>query len=466
MTWKPGGNGRPPVPTASVGAYLGQADMGASDFPAAHSIWQGLGLPPLRSVRIYLGDHHQWDPMPIRLVTAINEGMKIALSIRPPCNPVSQLERDKLDAFLATCRDLGAEMDVAMWHEPYYRGVTAAQFRAMYEFYAPTIRNYYPVWCCFSGPDANPANGYFPGDAYVDGIAVDSYCSSWLNNRPADEIARAQSMADAHGLSFAIWEFNGAIDPVCGQSQSDVTDFFNHIKNLFLTRLARGKPCGDILLFNSSGESGVFNRLGTGLTQNAGFEGGIGSWTAAGNSSVAPSTAYAHSGSGALAMTCTTAGNISAASCTAANIVTQGMAVTPGKAAFGQLWLRPGSTARSVGAALELFNSSGKSMTTVYGAAATQQPGEWVQATVITNPVPARAAHARLRASVQSAAVNEMHYVDDACLSEVLSSGDRCSPIAFSWDYRIELYQMLVDTFLEDGPHLASLRRRGGAPGT
>ena len=145
--------------------------------------------------------------------------------------------------------------------------------------------------------------------------------------------------------------------------------------------------------------------------QNAGFDGGIGSWTGNG-CAVSPVTSPVHSGTGALKMTATASGNMAG--------VSPGMPVSPGDTVSGSAWFQAATTARTVAAALVFYNAAGGFISGIYPGGSADAAGSWVQQ-LVSGTAPALAATARLYAYADSVVLSEVHYVDDAVLADVTS---------------------------------------------
>ena len=155
--------------------------------------------------------------------------------------------------------------------------------------------------------------------------------------------------------------------------------------------------------------------------QNAGFEGGLGTWNATTNSpTLADTAAAAHSGANSMSLTSTAvSGNMSAASFAAASITTQGMPVVPGDKVTASAWFVTAASPRSVLVQIGWFDVNGVSLSNSAGATVTDGTAVWVQATV-TAAAPASAAFCRVTATVQAVGGSgEIHYVDDVVLARV-----------------------------------------------
>lgn len=152
---------------------------------------------------------------------------------------------------------------------------------------------------------------------------------------------------------------------------------------------------------------------------DATFESSSGTWVGAGNASVAQSAAQAHSGAGSLAVTSQAAGNATAAHCSAANITSQGLACNPGDQIYCTGWVLAGSAARTVAIGADFYDSSGTSLSSVYGSGTADSTTEWTDM-LSTVTAPASAAFCRLMCQFEStAAAGEVHYLDDAGLQNL-----------------------------------------------
>lgn len=430
------------VNTAMVGVYVG-GGMGPGNtgisFTAANAMWQswtGISDPVARyylaaSVFGYQTNMQQ-------MVAA---GTKICLTVRPAYNPVSATDLANLNTLMSTLKAAGAVVDVALWHEPYYQGLTSAQFITMWNYYAPTVRNYYPtVFVPNVASLATHGEGaYYPGDALVDKVCVDIYDSQY---KTGQNMSAAAAIADGASppKPFGIWEFNGSTNPAAGQSQADVTTFFNYVQAFMAARLTAGKVNADILLFPSL----EANWLGNVSTPNCGMTGGIGNWAmhpSTGNCSVAPSSSVVHApGIGSMAMTPLVSGNM-VADCALGG--TGGQPVTAGVSSVNaQAWFRAGTVTRACQVNLLWYNSSGAYLSASSGTPVTDSTGGWTQVTLAGVTAPATAAYVLPQVQV-AAAASDVHYVTDVSISVTSTVPSQCNVLVFGWDYRIGLWQSL-----------------------
>ena len=419
-------------PLCRVGAFLNEAAYGAVDWTGANTAWTSLGGPAIGVTRAYYAQSNFGVPLRTDVQQMITAGVKICIDLKPAFNPVSATDLANMTTFLQALQSAGAECDISLWHEPFFSGLSAAQFQAVYAYYGPVVRQYFPLAVCLSGTtDTDPGQGYYPPAARYDKVVVDAYAAS-----ATTQITNAAAKADVDGKPFGIWEFNGATDTVNGQSQSAVTTFFTFIQTLMTARQAAGKPNADLILFSG----GNANWLGTGLTQTAGFEGGNGNWSNAGNDTLANSVAQHHSGSASLSHTAVAAGNVLASHCgtVLGSLTAHAMPVTSGQIVWGSKWFRPNAATRNCQLPIQIFDASGTSLSTTFGTPVAEVGGTFTR---VTNNVtaPANSAWAVLETEVVSAALGEVHFTDDAQLAIIPAVNDLTDPLQFSWDYRFGL---------------------------
>lgn len=161
---------------------------------------------------------------------------------------------------------------------------------------------------------------------------------------------------------------------------------------------------------------------------NGDFETGlVGNWT--GTSTVptlAIVTSPVHGGSDALSLTSTGAGTMGASSCSAASILTSGIAVVPGQSVLAQAWVRAASTTRSAQIIATWYDNTGTPTgVALTGSSVTDSSSAW---TLVSAQGTAPASAAFFRVTVQFTSVagaGEIHYVDD--VTAFLTAGIRDS---------------------------------------
>ncbi len=442
-----------------VGAFLSTSALGAADFTGALANFTsitGLSVPVVRQYQAQ-GDFG----IGTNLSQMVSAGKKICITLRPDYNPVNPAHITAIDTMLASMKASGAAVNVTLWHEPFFSGLTAKQFVRMVKYYGPTVRKYYPLWVVYSGADADVANDYYPGDAYCDGVGVDAYATS-----STLQVTNAQSIADMGNKPFGVWEFNGGADlgqgtAIQGQSQSAVTAHFQYIQDLFTARLAAGKPNGDLLFFSSPGlPNGSQNFLGTSLTADGGFETGLGNWIG-GSATLAQTAAQAHSGTKSGQITAPGGGGTAnILMCATGSITTQGLPCVAGQVVAGMGWFRSAVTARSCRVDIAFFDSGGGALSTITGSAVTDSTSAWTS-TVTSGAAPASTAYARIVPAVLATAGLEVHYFDDPEIAVLPATNDLTSPIQYPWDYRIALLSAMITALDNTSPPQALTVTRG-----
>lgn len=144
--------------------------------------------------------------------------------------------------------------------------------------------------------------------------------------------------------------------------------------------------------------------------QSAGFEGGIGTWAALTNSSVAYSTEQARTGTGSLAIAAVAGGDASARHIISS---TSGFPATPGRSYLLQGWLRAATSARTVRMRVSWYDSGGFLVSATTSGDVTDSTSTWTLSTSVV-VAPATAAFAQIGVVVTAAGgAAEVHYVDD-----------------------------------------------------
>lgn len=252
-----------PVPSGSkalVGAYIKPSAWGSgTSISTAESNWSSITSRVVNVRRVYWSADNTTNAMPTSITGPgtgqgsgqlgdVSAGIKNCISLSPAFNPVSATDLANIDAYLSSCKAAGLTADVCLWHEP-YANMTAAQFIAMFQYYAPTVRKYYPAVFCTSSYAAqvnNSAVNYFPGTGYVDKLATDFYAGEYFDTQ-AIRLDATANVADTYSLPFGIWEFNGSTDH---QTDAQLDTFFSYVQTFMSDRVTAGKINADILLFN------------------------------------------------------------------------------------------------------------------------------------------------------------------------------------------------------------------------
>ncbi len=456
-------SGTSPGGDIRFGVFQATSAYGATTWADAYAHWQQMGGRPYKVTRVYLGGAAGSVPLGANDTAMINAGVRMCITLRPAWNPPTQADLDSMVTYLNALKTAGADVIVTLHHEPYYAGMTAAQFKTMWAFYQEDIRAIYPLWLGWSGsgPEADMANGWYPPGGTFDGIGQDAYLSTI-----GDTLDHSEAGADYYEVGWGIWEFNVSTDPVRGSTQAETETWFQELVDRMVARRTAGKKPGDVIFFCGLGQSnGIVNFLGWQGSENAGFEGpSQGDWVAAGNCTIAPSSANPHSGTGNLAMTSTLAnGNMGAGSCLAADILTKGLACSPGNDVWVFGHSKSRGTNRLVKARAEFYNSTPALISALSGAGNTEITDDHIYT---ESAVTAPSGTVRVRANMQvlNAALDEVHDIDDVFIA-IIPSSPHCQPIQFGWDYRLNLIHGMEDQMslggLFGGARLKKMRVSG-----
>jgi len=153
------------------------------------------------------------------------------------------------------------------------------------------------------------------------------------------------------------------------------------------------------------------------------YEGGIGTTLAAGNCSVARSTAQFHGGAASLAVTATAAATMQYRHCNpatfdASGIMTGGLAVLPGDTVAVSAFSRAATTARSVNVGVDFWDAAGTQVgSTLRGSNVTNSNANFTTNPTCSVTAPQGAVWAVASLQVVSPANGEVHYFDDLTMN-------------------------------------------------
>jgi hypothetical protein len=150
----------------------------------------------------------------------------------------------------------------------------------------------------------------------------------------------------------------------------------------------------------------IFGRTNVLSANQASLELDTTGWVAAGNSSIARSTAQASNGVASLAITATASGDALASTTTATSFSVEQAYDFSAIADF-----RAFSTARSCAVGIRFLNASGATISTIYSTPVTNSSTGWTTGSV-TATAPATSDTAQVFVRVISAGASEVHYVD------------------------------------------------------
>ena len=388
----PGGGGG--AGAGSVwGAFFNASHMGfRTSIDAANAWAQWTGRPVVAS------SLYKANPVPAdvsadsTLLSYINLGAFMYLQLKPAFNPPSSSDLALIDSYLGSAKAAGLNAAVAIWGEPSFAGggMTPTLFKAAIDFYGPTIRSHFPLvfWNSAFAVQTNSEGDYFYS-GHFDAVVTDFYGQHYIAD--ATTLAQVAALADGDSIPFGISEHNAAL---AGRGN-------------FLT--------GD----------------------NATFDTSFGTFTGAGNCSTpwdntVHNTVFPNSSGGSLKILCQ-GGDALFAHCAAANILTQGMPISPGQQAYTRFYIRNDGTPRVIHAGAGFYNSSGTSLGSVFDVASITDTGAFL---IVEGNVtaPSTSAFCRGMGEILATANGEMHHVTDFMLSNDATGLSNANVAAF-FDY-------------------------------
>lgn len=422
--WDVSVNMVPALPWAGsgiVGAYLNQVNFEQADWNGVAGLWgTWTGKAATGGVtRYYAGTNYAYTTDLQEMVAA---GTRIAVSFSPGYNPVSSADRDSITGLLATLKTAGADVLATIWHEPSQNGLTAGQFTAACQYYAPAMRAYYPFWICLNGDAALESNGYYPGSDITDGCAVDEYYFNGLDFTRNNGVVEVSAMADHHRKPFAVWEFGAAPGP----------NFFQGDNHSFAATIGNWTGLANISSFF---HSTVVNPFGNGNT-------------------------------GALAFNPAAAGDMAVQSAQAANFATQMQACAPGDEITVGDWFQAAATSRTCKVGAAFYTAAGAAVSTLYSAdasATTTDPvGGWSSAMGKVT-APATAAFYTAACKVQAAAVGETHRIGMAYAANSTQTGTTQANVTAFYEWIQSTMLARIQSGLRNGDVILF---NGGMPGS
>jgi len=177
------------------------------------------------------------------------------------------------------------------------------------------------------------------------------------------------------------------------------------------------------------------------LTSDAStFEGGISTWVAKTNCTIAQTSAQAHGGTKSLALTSAASGTMTAQHVTDSPNGKGGFAVNGGGSYVASGWFRSAVSARTCEMQVHWFDSAGSSVSTTTGSTITSSTSAWTQASS-AHTAPATAAYAIVQATVVSTGgASEVHYVDDVLFIAGPGSYDGGASSTFGFQAYLQVF--------------------------
>jgi hypothetical protein len=245
------------LPRAATVAGLHGATLLLAAFPSgttwaqAIATWEGYTGTTIKAAKVYYRPGVFPTSIGAQVKTYLNEGIKALLAFKPAFNPPSQADLAALENSLKMFRAAGLTATVTLWQEA-QNVMSAAQFRRVVHYYGPMIRNYYPVaYDAFGSAGPSSWTNYYPGDSFVDVVAIDYYAPSYLKGITLDVLGRIADSASP-AKPFGIWEMGNSAGGVI-PTQSQMQSYFGYLQSFMAGRLQAGKANAELVWFNGNG---------------------------------------------------------------------------------------------------------------------------------------------------------------------------------------------------------------------
>lgn len=256
-----------PTSVASQGGTTVGATVEAGSYPAGTvsgsiGTWLSIISPnrTLDSIRVFFGAGNIPSSLAASGLQQHVGVRRVLMSFKPSVTP-SASDNAALDNFLSQCKAAGLDAKVALNHEPSPEE-TATQYITKIRYYSATVRKYYPLVYCQAAyrthVNSLTPQQWYPGDAYVDECAYDFYEYDYrLYGVTLDSMA-AVADAAVPPKPFSAWELGVVVGGVNGTTagspgsctQAQGTAYMNYVTNYFKTRIAAGKPVGDVSYYD------------------------------------------------------------------------------------------------------------------------------------------------------------------------------------------------------------------------
>jgi hypothetical protein len=182
--------------------------------------------------------------------TMIQHGIQALISFKPAIDTKSSqaaADKKKLRTAVEMLKGSGLIAEVCLWQEVGPGDMTAKQYHEYVAYYGPVIRKHYPL--VFDAPGyQGPTEWaqYDPGHKYLDGYAVDLYCSDYVKRH-----IRLGPLLDLAGdLPVGVWEIGNTATTSFLPTPKQVNAYMHHITATLSSRLASGLPVGSVAWYN------------------------------------------------------------------------------------------------------------------------------------------------------------------------------------------------------------------------
>src|SRR5262249_13960873 len=179
--------------------------------------------------------------------TMIDHGIQALISFKPSRKHLTPAERGRLSAAVTMFRKHGLLAETCLWQEVGPKVMSATQYHEYVRYFGPAIREHYPLVFDAPGfPGPSEWKAYDPTHKYVDGYAVDIYCSSFIKeHRRLDGL-----IALAGDLPVGVWEIGNTAEKGFFPTKKQLDAYMDHIRATLSKRAASGLPVGSIAWYN------------------------------------------------------------------------------------------------------------------------------------------------------------------------------------------------------------------------
>jgi hypothetical protein len=211
--------------TAATLAGLHGATLSLAAFPSgttwaqAAADWESYTGTTIRASKIYNSPGVFPTSISDKIQALIDQGIKALLSFKPAFDPPTSTDLAALANTLQMYLNAGLTATVTLWPEA-QDVMTAAQFHRVFQYYAGTVRSYYPLAYDAAG-SRGPANwkNYYPGASLVDVVAIDYYATAFARGITLDTIVAIADNASPP-KPFGIWEMGNSTGSTSRRARS------------------------------------------------------------------------------------------------------------------------------------------------------------------------------------------------------------------------------------------------------
>lgn len=225
----------------------------------AISVWEADTGCRLQATKVYKPPGKFPTIISPLIATLIEREIKALLCFKPTWYPLSRTELAALENTLRLYSRAGLKAEVTLWQEPQVcpDRPSSSDYVAMVRHYGPMVRQYYPLAYDASGhATLDGWRAYYPGDDYVDTVAVDYYGWQFVTGERLDVIAGLADNARP-AKPFGIWEMGNMALPDPDPTPAQVTAYFAYIQSFMADRLAAGKANGELCWYNGNGANTI-----------------------------------------------------------------------------------------------------------------------------------------------------------------------------------------------------------------